>query len=64
MYRIIFPVVISLAAGLQAQAVQFTHADTLRGSDGPARSWWDVTFYDLHVVFLAVRHRVRPPLRT
>jgi aminopeptidase N len=26
-----------------------THADTLRGSDGPARSWWDATFYDLHV---------------
>jgi aminopeptidase N len=27
----------------------FTHADTLRGSNGPARSWWDATFYDLHV---------------
>lgn len=27
----------------------FTHADTLRGSIGPARVWWDVTFYDLHV---------------
>ncbi|HKJ02372.1 MAG TPA: M1 family metallopeptidase [Longimicrobiales bacterium] len=27
----------------------FTHADTLRGSIGPARAWWDVTFYDLHV---------------
>ena len=27
----------------------FTHADTLRGSLGPARTWWDVTFYDLHV---------------
>ncbi len=26
----------------------FTHADTLRGSNGPARAWWDVTFYDLH----------------
>jgi hypothetical protein len=21
----------------------------LRGSNGPARSWWDVQFYDLHV---------------
>lgn len=27
----------------------FTRADTLRGSDGPGRSWWDVEFYDLHV---------------
>ncbi len=27
----------------------YTHADTLRGSNGPARSWWDATFYDLHV---------------
>ena len=26
----------------------YTHADTLRGSIGPARAWWDVTFYDLH----------------
>ena len=28
---------------------QFTHADTLRGTNGPARAWWDATFYDLHV---------------
>lgn len=27
----------------------FTRADTLRGSNGPARAWWDVTFYDLSV---------------
>ncbi len=27
----------------------FTHADTLRGSNGPYRSWWDVTHYDLTV---------------
>src|SRR5260370_3808504 len=26
----------------------FSHADTLRGSNGPARAWWDVQFYDLH----------------
>ena len=30
---------------------QFTHADSLRGSYGPARSWWDVTKYDLHIKF-------------
>ncbi|MGH8434805.1 MAG: hypothetical protein ACRERX_10025, partial [Pseudomonas sp.] len=28
----------------------YTRADTLRGSTtAPARTWWDVTFYDLHV---------------
>lgn len=27
----------------------FERADTLRGSIGPARGWWDVVFYDLHV---------------
>src|SRR5213594_3741750 len=39
-----------LAAPLAAQnTTTFTHADTLRGSNGPGRSWWDVQFYDLHV---------------
>ena len=32
-------------------AQPFTHADTLRGSNGPGRSWWDATKYDLHVKF-------------
>jgi aminopeptidase N len=39
-------------AALSAQAPDttvFTHADTLRGSNGPGRAWWDATFYDLHV---------------
>jgi aminopeptidase N len=28
----------------------YTRADSLRGSlDAPARTWWDVTYYDLHV---------------
>jgi aminopeptidase N len=27
----------------------FTRADTIRGTNGPTRSWWDVTFYDLFV---------------
>ena len=27
---------------------RYTHADTLRGSNGPGRAWWDVQFYDLH----------------
>ena len=28
-----------------------THADTLRGSYGPGRDWWDALKYDLHVKF-------------
>ncbi len=33
------------------KAQEFTHADTLRGSNGPGRSWWNATKYDLHVNF-------------
>jgi len=33
----------------QRQPRSFSHADTLRGSNGPGRSWWDASFYDLHV---------------
>jgi aminopeptidase N len=29
----------------------FAHADTLRGTYGPTRDWWNVTKYDLHVKF-------------
>lgn len=32
-------------------AQPFTHADTLRGSNGPGRAWWDAAKYDLHVNF-------------
>ncbi len=37
------------SASAQQPTKTFTRADTLRGSDGPGRSWWDVEFYDLHV---------------
>jgi hypothetical protein len=30
---------------------RFTHADTLRGSNGPGRAWWDATKYDLNIKF-------------
>ncbi|MDQ6925467.1 MAG: M1 family metallopeptidase, partial [Candidatus Eremiobacteraeota bacterium] len=33
---------------------RYTHADTLRGTVGPARAWWDVRRYDLHVRFSPV----------
>lgn len=36
---------------LQAQAQHFTHQDSLRGGNGPGRSWWDVQHYDLSVSF-------------
>lgn len=43
----------SLAAIAQPLTPQhaFTHADTLRGSNGPGRDWWDALKYDLHVRF-------------
>ena len=36
-------------AAAQTPAPAPTHADSLRGSNGPGRAWWDVAFYDLHV---------------
>jgi aminopeptidase N len=33
------------------QSKGFTRADTLRGTYGPGRDWWDVLKYDLHVKF-------------
>jgi aminopeptidase N len=39
-----------IAQPLSNKAV-FTHADTLRGSLGPGRTWWDVLKYDIHVSF-------------
>lgn len=38
-------------AQLLEDKTEFTHADTLRGSNGPGRDWWDATKYDLHVKF-------------
>ena len=35
------------AVSAQRTPRQFTHADTLRGSNGPGRAWWDASFYDL-----------------
>ncbi len=41
---------LTVTPALAAQdASDFSRADTLRGSDGPGRAWWDATFYDLHV---------------
>jgi aminopeptidase N len=45
-----FSIIHSLAQPLK-KLKAFTHADTLRGTYGPARDWWDVLKYDLHVKF-------------
>ncbi|MFT4603731.1 MAG: aminopeptidase N [Rhodothermales bacterium] len=42
-------VALSLLSVFSAAAQPYTRADTLRGSDGAARAWWDVTYYDLAV---------------
>lgn len=41
--------VLSAPGPAAAQEEAYTRADTLRGSIGPGRDWWDVTFYDLRV---------------
>jgi aminopeptidase N len=48
--RIVLPALLAaLLAAPAAQAQAPTRADSLRGSIGPARAWWDVAFYDLHL---------------
>jgi aminopeptidase N len=39
----------AVAPAAAQDTTRYTHADTLRGSNGPARAWWDAAFYDLHV---------------
>jgi aminopeptidase N len=47
-YALLAATLVSEAAVAQPRRA-FTRADTLRGSIGPDRAWWDVVFYDLHV---------------
>ncbi|HEU4698545.1 MAG TPA: M1 family metallopeptidase [Gemmatimonadales bacterium] len=53
--RLALAALVLLPAGAAAQTPTapaprvFTRADTLRGSNGPGRAWWDAEFYDLHV---------------
>ena len=37
----------------------YTHADTLRGSNGRGRAWWDVRRYDLHLNFDTVSQSIQ-----
>lgn len=48
-----------LPAPAEAQQQRFTRADSLRGSIGPARAWWDVTYYDLNVAISPADSSVR-----
>ena len=41
----------SVQAQLTHETRKFNHADTLRGTYGPSRDWWNVLKYDLHVKF-------------
>ncbi len=44
-------IAIAWVASAQNHSPEFTHADSLLGGNGPGRSWWDVTTYDLNVQF-------------
>src|ERR1700750_873147 len=52
-------VVSATSASAQRRRAEFTHADTLRGSNGPGRSWLDASFYDLHVAVTPVDSSIR-----
>ena len=42
---------VKLMAQLMSDKTTFTHADTLRGSYGASRDWWNVLKYDVHLNF-------------
>ena len=46
---VLLPLLVAAPAAAQTIDTVYTHADTLRGSNGPGRFWWDASFYDLHV---------------
>jgi aminopeptidase N len=49
--RIILPACIVLLTTGVAFAQPFSRADTVRGTYGPSRNWWNVTHYQLAVTF-------------
>ena len=62
-------VLIAIAPGCEAQPTEpkpvFTHADTLRGSITPGRSWWDLLHYTIELTpdyqrkFIAGSNQIR-----
>ncbi|KAA9036078.1 M1 family metallopeptidase [Ginsengibacter hankyongi] len=51
MKKIVIFLCLSLIGFKAPFAQTFTHADTLRGSNGPGRDWWNATKYSLYVKF-------------
>jgi len=51
LYKSIFLFALSICNLQSAICQSFTHADTLRGSNGPGRDWWNVLHYNLNVKF-------------
>ena len=41
------------------QVRKYSHADSLRGSNGPGRAWWDATYYDLNVAITPADSSIR-----
>ena len=37
----------------------YSHADSLRGGNGPGRAWWDATYYDLNVAITPADSSIR-----
>jgi hypothetical protein len=44
-------ILLFLLFSVTAFSQKYTHSDSLKGTYGPARSWWDIVHYDLHVAF-------------
>ena len=45
------PIFSKIIAQPLSSKTTITHADTLRGTYGPSRDWWDALKYNLHVNF-------------
>src|SRR5437879_10949814 len=69
--RALVALLVAASASAQRAPKVYTHADSVRGSNGPGRAWWDAQFYDLHVKvnpadssvrgFNAITYRVLKP---
>jgi hypothetical protein len=49
MRRSLLLLALASSVALGQERTTFSRVDSLRGTNSPLRSWWDVTFYDLHV---------------
>jgi aminopeptidase N len=47
------------AAAAAQPSERITRADSLRGSNGPARAWWDVAYYDLDLAVMPADSSIR-----